>query len=62
MEFPPSWEILRSELMENLAAPDNAAVSVQMHAHLLYTGRILGGFQLVLDGTRILDAEVDMST
>jgi hypothetical protein len=48
--------------MENLAAPDNAAVSVQMHAHLRYTGRILGGFQLVLGGTRILDAEVDLGT
>ncbi len=53
MEFPPSWEVLRAELMENSAAPDNAEVTVQLNAQLRNTGRILDGFQLVLGGTRI---------
>jgi hypothetical protein len=62
MEFSPSWEVLRAELMENSAAPDDAEVTVQLNAQLRNTGRILDGFQLVLGGTRILDAEVDLGT
>jgi hypothetical protein len=58
MEFPPSWEVLRAELMDSSTAPDNADVTVQLNAQLRNTGRILDGFQLVLGGTRILDAEV----
>ncbi len=62
MEFPPTWEVLRAELMENLSAPDDAEVTAQLHAQLRNTGRILDGFQLILGGTRILNAEVDMGT
>jgi hypothetical protein len=62
MEFPPSWEVLRAELMDSSTAPDNADVTVQLNAQLRNTGRILDGFQLVLGGTRILDAEVDLGS
>ncbi len=62
MEFPSTWEVLRAELMENLTAPIDAEVTAQLHAQLRNTGRILDGFQLILGGTRILNAEVDMGT
>ncbi len=48
--------------MGNLVAPDTVEVTVQTHAQLCNTGRILDGFQLVLGGTRILDAEVNLGT
>ncbi len=62
MKFPPSWELLQSKLMDNLVAPDTVEVTVQTHAQLCNTGRILDGFQHVLGGTQILDAEVNLGT
>ena len=62
MEFPHSWEVLRAELMETYAAPDTADITVQLNAQLRTTGRILDGFQLVLGGTKIMDAEVDLGS
>ncbi len=62
MEFPHSWEVLQAELMETFSAPDSADVSAQLLAQLRPTGRILDGFQLVLGGTRIQEAEVDLGS
>ncbi len=38
MEFPAFWEVLRPELMENLATPDNAEVTIQMHLNYATQG------------------------
>jgi hypothetical protein len=62
MEFPHSWEILRAELMETFSAPDTADVTVQLLAQIRPSGRILDSFQLVLGGTRIQDAEIDLGS
>ncbi len=60
MEFPHTWEVLRAELLDTYQAPDTAELTAQLLAQLRPTGCILDGFQLVLGGTRILDAEVDL--
>lgn len=60
MEFPHTWEVLQAELMETFTAPDSADITAQLLAQLRPTGRILDGFQLVLGGTRIQEAEVDL--
>jgi hypothetical protein len=62
MEFPHTWEVLQAELMETFTAPDSADVTAQLLAQLRPTGRILDGFQLVLGGTRIQEAEVDLGS
>ncbi len=62
MEFPHSWEVLQAKLMETFSAPDTADVTAQLLVQLRPTGRILDGFQLVLGGTRIQEAEVDLGS
>jgi hypothetical protein len=61
MEFPPVWTVLPAEQFETAAAPNTAAHTMQLLVQLRPSGRILDGFQVKLGGTRILNAEVDMS-
>jgi hypothetical protein len=63
MDFPPDWLVEDADdfdtAVASLASSDNP-LAVELLAQLRPTGRVLDNYRFSLNGSRILDAELDM--
>ena len=65
MDFPPDWEVEVADdfdLAVATLATSGDAVAVELLAQLRPTGRILDNFRLAINGSRILEAELDLAS
>ena len=63
MDFPPDWRVEPLDDFDVAVAwiaSSNSSLAVELLAQLRPTGRILDNFRLAINGTKILDSELDM--
>ncbi len=60
MEFPTNWVVFSLPDYDTEAPSVSGDFTVELFAQLRNTGRILDGFRFALDGSKALEAYVDM--
>jgi hypothetical protein len=60
MEFPTNWVVFSLPDYDTEVPAVSGEFTVELFAQLRNTGRILDGFRFALDGTKALEAYVDL--
>jgi hypothetical protein len=60
MEFPTNWVVFNISDYDTGSPSVSRDFKVELFAQLRNTGRILDGFKFTLDGTKVLEAYVDL--
>jgi hypothetical protein len=60
MEFPPAWDVRTAAHFETVTGPDTVDITGQQVAKRRNNGWILDSFKMVLGGTQICSANIDL--
>ncbi len=61
MEFPANWVVLDITDFDTTLPAIHRELIVELFTHLCNTGRILDSYQFSLDGSKALEAYVDLN-